>query len=502
MNLDEFRIGDLTKQVRGLSYKKELALSEPESGYVPVLRANNVNESFHITYEDLIYLPEELIKEEQFLQDGDILIVASSGSINVVGRGARFTGKQRCSFGAFCKVVRPFSSHVLSGYIAHYFQSQRYRREIANLAIGANILNIKNRDIDDLMLSAPENITTQREIVTALDKAKILIDKRHRALLTFKELLDATFTLNFSGIASVDGDSESFPLGDYIDIHHGYAFKSRFFKASGENKLLTPGNFNENGGFRDLGEKQKFYEGEFPERFLLKKDDLLVVMTEQTKGLLGTPLFVPGINFLHNQRLGLVEITSKKLNKQFLFYLFRSELMKEIIHFQSTGAKVRHTSPNKIKAIQVWLPDRKKQDRFAIFANKIEAQIQIQEKSLEEMNLLFQSLLQRAFHGNLTIDPDLQLDGYLEKENFEAIAADAVLIRTLVDRFNQAKTDALSEEEEEATIDEDTKSFDFESVAAYNRAKDALYHMLKKGLVTQETSDNEDGSIKTRLTTI
>ncbi len=33
--------------------------------------------------------------------------------------------------------------------------------------------------------------------------------------------------------------------------------------------MLTPGNFYETGGYRDRGEKQKFYCGEIPARFRL-----------------------------------------------------------------------------------------------------------------------------------------------------------------------------------------------------------------------------------------
>ena len=32
-------------------------------------------------------------------------------------------------------------------------------------------------------------------------------------------------------------------------VKHGYAFKSEFFETAGEYQLLTPGNFNEAGGF-------------------------------------------------------------------------------------------------------------------------------------------------------------------------------------------------------------------------------------------------------------
>src|SRR5258708_3682020 len=47
-------------------------------------------------------------------------------------------------------------------------------------------------------------------------------------------------------------------------VKHGYAFKGDFFDTIGDYVLLTPGNFNESGGFRDQGEKQKRYSGDVP----------------------------------------------------------------------------------------------------------------------------------------------------------------------------------------------------------------------------------------------
>ena len=97
------------------------------------------------------------------------------------------------------------------------------------------------------------------------------------------------------------------PLSGLCDIKHGFTFKSKYFTDQGDYVMLTPGNFYETGGYRDRGEKQKYYCGEIPNGFILEKGDMLVAMTEQAAGLLGSPILIPEPNkFLHNQRLGLV----------------------------------------------------------------------------------------------------------------------------------------------------------------------------------------------------
>src|SRR5271167_1178426 len=115
------------------------------------------------------------------------------------------------------------------------------------------------------------------------------------------------------------------PLGDLIRIKHGYTFKSKFFRDSGKYVVLTPGHFFEEGGFRIRPEKDRFYDGDIPDGFMLPERALIVAMTEQGPGLLGSSALVPeGEKYLHNQRIGLVTITDPSvLDKDFLFRLFK-----------------------------------------------------------------------------------------------------------------------------------------------------------------------------------
>src|SRR6266498_1463029 len=115
-------------------------------------------------------------------------------------------------------------------------------------------------------------------------------------------------------------------FGDLFSIKHGYGFKGEYFTNAGAFILPTPGNFYDEGGFKHKGDKEKYYVGEIPEGFILKEGDLIVAMTEQMDGLLGSSAIVPASNkYLHNQRLGLiVNIKDDLLDKKFLYYLFNT----------------------------------------------------------------------------------------------------------------------------------------------------------------------------------
>src|SRR5437667_5723578 len=108
-----------------------------------------------------------------------------------------------------------------------------------------------------------------------------------------------------------DRDQPTLPSGwraaslkDHIHVKHGFAFKSPYFGICGPHALLTPGNFHDEGGFKVQGDKQKRYDGPIPRGFVLQPGDLVVAMTEQAEGLLGSSAIIPeGDTYLHNQRI-------------------------------------------------------------------------------------------------------------------------------------------------------------------------------------------------------
>ncbi len=115
---------------------------------------------------------------------------------------------------------------------------------------------------------------------------------------------------------------KEYKLGDVLNVKHGFAFKGEFFsQVPTKDILLSPGNFNIGGGFKS--DKFKFYNGNYPESYILKEDDVIVTMTDLSKegDTLGYSAKIPshqGIRYLHNQRLGLVELKDNSVNLNFI----------------------------------------------------------------------------------------------------------------------------------------------------------------------------------------
>ena len=156
-------------------------------------------------------------------------------------------------------------------------------------------------------------------------------------------------------------------LGSAIHIKHGFAFKGDFFVDQGDYIVLTPGNFYESGGFKSRAEKDRAYAGDIPESYILNEGDLIVAMTEQGEGLLGSTALVPQSNrFLHNQRLGLIdEVDETIFDRRFLYLLLNTRSVRAQISGSATGTKVRHTAPERIYRVRATVPNVSTQSAIA-----------------------------------------------------------------------------------------------------------------------------------------
>ena len=156
-------------------------------------------------------------------------------------------------------------------------------------------------------------------------------------------------------------------LGDFFEIKHGWAFKSQHFGDQGEHIVMTPGNFYERGGFRSRPGKDRFYTVEPPSDYVLRPGDLVVAMTEQGEGLLGSSALIPESgSYLHNQRIGLIEnLDEGGLCRDYLYRLFNAPQVRAQVRSSASGTKVRHTAPGRIRQIKVCVPPVQMQRRIA-----------------------------------------------------------------------------------------------------------------------------------------
>ncbi|HEX19805.1 MAG TPA: restriction endonuclease subunit S [Acidiferrobacteraceae bacterium] len=277
---------------------------------------------------------------------------------------------------------------------------------------GATVQGVKLPFVKSLQIPLPP-LPEQKRIVAILDEAFAGISQAvanaeknlANARELFESYLNNVFTQKGEGWITMR-------LNDVCSIKHGFAFKSKYFSTAGDHVVLTPGSFNESGGFRDQGKKTKYYNGEIPDGYTLSKGDFLFAMTEQAAGLLGSSLIVPESNcFLHNQRLGLVQVSDGiNWDNDFFHHQFNTKFFRAAVQATASGLKVRHTSPSKLGVISISFPGKiSEQEKISVGLNTLKLESErleiIYQQKLTALAELKQSILQKAFAGELTAEP-------------------------------------------------------------------------------------------------
>ncbi|HGC5379853.1 TPA: restriction endonuclease subunit S, partial [Escherichia coli] len=104
--------------------------------------------------------------------------------------------------------------------------------------------------------------------------------------------------------------------------------------------------------------------------------------------------------YLHNQRLGLVEINCPdKICSDFLYLLFNHADSRKQITEQSTGTKVKHTSPDRLCSVIGLIPPLLEQKKIAQILSTWDKAISVTEKLLANSQQQKKALMQQLLTG-------------------------------------------------------------------------------------------------------
>ncbi|MCR2120843.1 restriction endonuclease subunit S [Campylobacter upsaliensis] len=160
------KLGDICEIVSGTSYSKDDLSDEG----IRILRGGNINKNSHNIdlFADDVIIKQDLTNKEKQILKNDILMIASTGSKEIIGKSAfSDVALENTQIGAFLRIIR-ISKEQNAKYIFHNLISQIFATHIKSCAGGTNILNIKNEYIENFLIPLPP-LCEQQEIVKKLD---------------------------------------------------------------------------------------------------------------------------------------------------------------------------------------------------------------------------------------------------------------------------------------------------------------------------------------------
>ncbi|MFZ1360660.1 MAG: restriction endonuclease subunit S, partial [Candidatus Saccharimonadales bacterium] len=186
-------------------------------------------------------------------------------------------------------------------------------------------------------------------------------------------------------------------IADLVNIYSGYAFKRTDFNPDGKYGLVTIKNVQDGNFLNECSDHLSIVPEKAPDYVYLNTGDILLSLT----GNVGRVCIVHGNDLLLNQRVSkLVGVDGRY---SFAYFMFRQNEFKDKLISMSRGTAQLNLSPIETKKIKIKLPPADTLENFYSEAESLFESIAENNKQIQTLTTLRDTLLPRLISGKMTV---------------------------------------------------------------------------------------------------
>lgn len=371
------KLGDIATFINGYAFKPNEWTDEG----VPIIRIQNLtNKEAQFNYTN------KAVDKKFLVCDGDILISWSATlGIYEWDRGTAALNQH------IFKVL--FNKIDINKQYFKYMVEEALKRSI-QYAHGSTMKHLTKSTFDNILLPVPDR-EVQLEITSLLYEIRNLIAKRQEQIEALDDLVESVFyDLIF------DNTNEKVKLGNLLSEF--IAGKSLAGTGPSEYRVLKTSCVYS--GYFDEDEWKFLPEDYKPKNEHIIKNGDLLVSRMNTEELVGASAYVTKDyeDLTIPDRLWILR-TNEQVSPIFLWKFFQTQYYRSLINKIATGTSgsMKNISKKNFSELKIPLPPIALQNLFDDNVRSIEEEKEKLKASLEELETLFDALMQEAFSGNL-----------------------------------------------------------------------------------------------------
>lgn len=380
--MEYIKLKDICTTTQGTQISKENQYENLNEGLIRYLYIADFKEDNDIKYVKDVY-KEKIVSE-------DDLVMANTGS-----PGAVFKGKYGVLSNNLFKIS--FDRNVLiRDFLYYYLSSDEFQHNLQKRMKGGVQKHLGHKLIGEQPIPVID-LETQKKIVEVLDKAQELIEKRKEQIEVLDALVKSRFIEMFGDPVNNPKEWNKVNIGSKFEIKTG-STPSRKENTYWENGTIPWVKTTE---LKEviINETEEYITQDGYDNSsvnLLPKETLLIAMYGQgkTRGMTGKL----GIEATTNQACAAILPNSEE-NMDFVWYQLK--LSYEDLRSLGRGGSQPNLNTNLIKSYELIFPPMKLQNQFVNFVNQVDKLKSQMETSLRELEDNFNSLMQKAFKGEL-----------------------------------------------------------------------------------------------------
>ena len=376
------KLKELGEYFIGLTYKPE---NISDKGII-VLRSGNIQDG-QFDLSDIVRV-DTVIREKQFVKPGDILMCSRNGSARLVGKSTVIPViNEPMTFGAFMTIFRtPYND-----YLKFFLQSSSFRKQLSGSKT-TTINQITIRMLDNIDMDLPGHVERKKRI-EKLETLQKIIGLRKKELGKLDDIIKARFVEMFGdlrinkkgwGLRSFDDLTVLITDGEHATP-----------KRTSEGIYLLSARNILNHAIRlddvDYIDQEEY--DRIAKRVIPTEGDVLI----SCSGTVGRCCAVPADLKFQMVRSAALLRFKPEIKPKFAEYMITSDFIQEQINQSKTASSQANLFQGKIAKLKGFVPPIDMQEQFTDFISQVDKSKAQVQKSLNETQLLFDSLMQKYF---------------------------------------------------------------------------------------------------------
>jgi len=380
-------LGDIFEIARGGSPRPiQNFLTEEPDGVNWVMIGDASDSSKYITHTKKRILKTG-VKNSRMVYPGDFLLT------NSMSFGHPYIMKTSGCIHDGWLVLSNKKGVIDQDYFYHLLGSDLIYAEFSRLASGSTVKNLNIEIVKGIKVSLPP-LEEQRRIAAILDKADGVRRKRKEAIRLTEELLRSTFLEMFGDPVTNPKGWEIVKIENIIELVSGQVDPR---ESPYSNMLHVGGDNIESGTGEISGCKTPAELSLISGKYLFRKGDILYSKIRPYLNKVSLPDF----DGVCSADIYPIRVNHSCVTPIYMTSILRSKGFLEYAEKHSTRTNIPKINRKALLSFECPLPPLGLQNQFTNSANKI-LKIKDHEKTgVDKANNLFNSLLQRAFRGEL-----------------------------------------------------------------------------------------------------
>ncbi len=293
-------------------------------------------------------------------------------------------------------ILRPKYDFIDMNYLINYLNSNFINEQILKANNGSSQPNLSAASVKNFSIFLP-SYEEQKEISKILGKSKDLIDKRKEQINALDELVKSQFIEMFGDPVINPYNWNKEELGIICDVRDG-THDSPKYVSEGYPLITSKNIINGIVDFQNVNYISKEDLDSINKRSKVDNGDIIMPMI----GTIGNPVIVNSDKEFAIKNVALIKFNENSLiTNIFVRTLLESHYFEYVISQNKRGGTQKFISLGDIRKLKVIVPPVKLQNQFANFIKQVDKLKFEMEKSLKELEDNLNSLMQKAFNGEL-----------------------------------------------------------------------------------------------------